>query len=52
MSALVKKLSYPRTSNDPPPMCLSEPLHLKGTVLESDPGGLLQVAALPRPHLK
>ena len=52
MSVFVIQLSYPRTSNYPPPLYLSEPLHLKGTVLESNPSGLSQVAALPRPHLK
>ena len=44
--------AYPRGSNFTSPPHLSEPLHLKGTVLESDPRGLSQVAALPRPHLK
>ena len=45
-------LSYLRTSNHPPPLYLSKPLHLKGAVLESDPSGLSQVAALQCPHLK
>ena len=44
--------AYPRASNLTPPPRLPKPLHLKGTVLESDPRGLSQVAALPRPRLK
>ena len=42
----------PCGSNFSSPPRLSEPLHLKGTVLESDPRGLLQVVALPCPRLK
>ena len=51
MSALVIRLSYPRAPHFEPPPRLSEPVHLKGTVLESDPSGPSQVVALPRPHL-
>ena len=51
MSALVIRLSYPRAPHFQPPLHLSKPLHLKGTVLESDPSSPLQVMALPRPHI-
>ena len=51
MSALVIRLSYPRAPHFEPPPRLSEPLHLKGTVLEYNPRGPSQVAVLPRPHL-
>ena len=51
MSALIIRLPYPRAPHFQPPPHLSEPLDLKGTVLESDPSGPSQVAALPRPHL-
>ena len=41
--------AYPRASNFTPPPRLPEPLHLKGTVLESDPSGSSQVRA-PAPE--
>ena len=51
MSVPVIRLSHPRALHCQPPPCLSEPLHFKGAVLESDPSSLLHVVALPRLHL-